>query len=117
MATYSRVILSGSTNGKPIPVAATSSPGTTIHTAITGTGGSDEIYLWVSNIDSASHSLTLQWGGTTDAEMLTKTCSIPANSPPIPIAPGISLQNSLIVKAFADTTNVLNISGQVNRIS
>ncbi len=37
MATYSKVLLSGSTNGKQIKVAATATPGTTIHTAVTGT--------------------------------------------------------------------------------
>jgi hypothetical protein len=37
MATAVKRILSGSTNGKPIKVVATSTAGTTIHTAVAGT--------------------------------------------------------------------------------
>ena len=37
MATYSKQLLSGGTNGKNIKVAATATAGTTIHTAIAGT--------------------------------------------------------------------------------
>jgi hypothetical protein len=33
------------------------------------------------------------------------------------IAPGIPLQNGLVIKAFAATANVINIFGYVNRIS
>ena len=50
MATYSRILLSGSTSGKPIPVAATSTPGTAVHTAVSGSTGFDELYLWASNV-------------------------------------------------------------------
>ena len=37
MATFTKKKLSGSTDGKPIAVAATATPGTLIHTAVTGT--------------------------------------------------------------------------------
>lgn len=118
MPSYARQLLSGSTNGKPIPVAATGTPGTAIHTALAGTAGYDEIYLWVSNVTNAPATLTLEWGGVTDpANHLVKALSIPANSPPIPIATGQNMQNGLSVGAFSGTTNALNITGYVNRIS
>jgi hypothetical protein len=118
MASYTRQLLSGSTNGKPIKVGATSTPGTTIHTAISGTTGFDEIYLWVSNTESSAVALTIEFGGTTDPDdLICKTVSIPANSPPIPIVTGQVLQNGLVVKAFAASANDLNITGYVNRIS
>ena len=63
MATYSRVLLSGSTNGKPIPVAATATPGTTIHTAVSGTSSFDEVYAWASNVTGSAATLTIEWGG------------------------------------------------------
>jgi hypothetical protein len=46
MPTFSRQLLSGSTNGREIPVAATATPGTLLHTGVTGTTAFDEVYLW-----------------------------------------------------------------------
>jgi len=117
MATYSRILLSGSTSGREIPVAATSTPGTTIHTAISGATGFDEIYLWASNVTTAAATLTIEWGGVTDpGDHMVKALSIPANSPPIPIATGQVLNGGLVVKAFSGTASAINISGFVNRI-
>lgn len=117
MTTFSRLTLSGSTNGKPIPVAATATPGTLIHTAVSGAASFDEIYLWVSNVTGSAATLTLEWGGVTDpGDHLAKSISIPANSGPIPVAFGQVLQNGLVVRAFSGTANALNISGFVNRI-
>lgn len=82
MATYSRILLSGSTSGREIPVAATSTPGTTIHTAISGATGFDEIYLWASNVTTAAATLTIEWGGVTDpGDHMVKALSIPADHP------------------------------------
>lgn len=118
MPSYSRQLLSGSTNGRTIPVAAAATPGTLIHQALAGSGGFDEVYLWVSNVTNASRLLTIEWGGVGDpADHMVKQLSIPANSPPIPIATGQVLQNALNVRAFADAANALNITGYVNRIA
>lgn len=118
MATYSRVLLSGSTNGRVIPVAATATPGTLIHTAIAGTASFDEIYLWVSNVTASAATLTLEWGGVTNpGDHLTDLVSIPANSPPIPIITGMVLNNTLVLRAFSGTASALNVGGYVNRIS
>lgn len=117
MATYSRQLLSGSTNGRAIPVAATATPGTLLHTAIAGTSAFDELYLWVSNVTTAAATLTIEWGGVTDpGDHMTKAFSIPANSPPIPVVTGQVLQNGLVVRAFSGTASALNITGYVNRI-
>lgn len=118
MPNYSRVLLSGSTDGKPIKVAATSTPGTTVHTAISGSVGFDELYLWVNNVDSSPVNLTLEWGGTTDPDhLICKTVPIPANCGPIPVATGFVLNNAAVVKAFASVANKLLMVGYVNRIS
>jgi hypothetical protein len=118
MATYSRVLLSGSTNGRAIPVAATATPGTAIHTAITGTSGFDELYLWASNVTGSPATLTIEWGGVTDpGDHMVKSYSIPANSAPTPIVLGQVLNNGLLVKAFSGTASALNVTGYVNRIS
>lgn len=118
MATYGRVLLSGSTSGREIPVAATSTPGTAIHTAVSGASSFDEIYLWASNVTASTASLTIEWGGVTDpGDHMVKALTIPANSPPIPIATGQVLNGGLAVKAFSGTASAINISGYVNRIT
>ncbi len=117
MATYSRVLLSGSTNGRAIPVAATSTPGTAVHTAVAGTTAFDEVYLWASNVTAATATLTLEWGGVADpGDHMVKSFTIPAYSPPIPIATGQVLNNGLAVKAFSGTASAINLTGYVNRI-
>lgn len=115
-ASYAKVLLSGSTNGRGVKVAATASPGTTIHTAVSGTASWDEIWLYVFNSDTAAHDLTLQWGGTSSPDDTIK-CTIPALSGLQLVTPGLLLQNSLIVKAFCDSANKLIIHGWVNRIT
>lgn len=118
MARYSRVLLSGSTSGKPIPVAATASPGTLIHTGVSGSTDFDELWLWVSNVTGTSATLTLQWGGTTDpGDMTVKAYSIAPNSAPIAIASGLALNGGLVVRAFSGTGSALNIYGYANRIT
>lgn len=117
MATYSRVLLSGSTSGRNIPVAATATPGTLIHAAVAGAAAWDEVYLWAANVTGTAATLTVEWGGVTDpGDHLIKAYSIPANSPPIPLATGQCLQNGLVVRAFSGTASAINISGFVNRI-
>jgi len=118
MATFSRILLSGSTSGRPIKVAATSTPGTTIHTAVSGATSFDEIYLWVTNTDSSARAITIEWGGTTDPDdLIAKTVSLTANSAPFPIITGLNLNGGLVIKAFGSAANVLLIDGYVNRIA
>ena len=118
MPTYSRQLLSGSTNGQPVKIAATSSPGTTVHTALSGTTGFDEVYVWVTNTSNAAVTIVIQWGGTTSPDNhLVDTYSIPANSPPIPLITGQVLNNGLVVGIYASSANVILATGYVNRIS
>ncbi len=117
MATYSRLVLSGSANGREIPVVAIVTPGTLIHTAVAGASSFDELYLWASNVTAAAATLTLEWGGVLDpGDHMVKAYTIPANSPPIPIATGQVLNNALVVRAFSGTASAINIGGFVNRI-
>jgi hypothetical protein len=116
MATFTKLILSGSTDGMPIPVAATAiGSGTLIHTALDGVTGKDEVFLWVANIDTVARQLTLGWGGTSDAALKYKAVSIPPKTR-VPIIRGALIRNALLIKAACDTTLVLNIDGYVHRI-
>lgn len=117
MATYSRLLLSGSTSGREIPVVAVATAGTLIHTAIAGASSFDEVYLWASNVTGAAATLTVEWGGVTDpGDHMVKAYSIPANSAPIPIATGQVLNGGLVCRAFSGTASAINIGGYVNRI-
>jgi hypothetical protein len=117
MATFSRIHLSGSTSGRPIPVAATATPGTLLHTAVSGAAAFDEVYLWVSNVTGSAAVLTLEWGGVSDpGDHLVKAYSIPANSGPIAVAVGFVMNGGLEIRAFSATGSALNITGFVNRI-
>jgi len=120
MATYSKELLSGSTQGKAIKVAATSSPGTTIHSTGTSATIEDEIWLYAYNSSSVAAVLTIQFGGTTAVDNDIKL-SIPATSGLTLVVPGLVLTGTgsaaNTVAAYAGTTNVVTISGYVNRIA
>jgi hypothetical protein len=119
MTIYARALLSGAgAGGVPIAVAATSiGSGTTIHTAVASTSTQfDEVYLWANNIDTVDHLLTLAIGGSGAGNEVCNQVNIPANSPPIPILTGLSLQDSLAVTAAADVANKINITGHINTI-
>lgn len=117
MATYSKQLLSGSTNGKGILVAATATAGTTIHTAVSGTSSYDEVWLYAHNTSASAVKLTLEWGEATAPNGNIEINIGSEGTGLILVAPGILLQNGLVIKAFAGTTNVINIFGYVNRIS
>lgn len=104
---------SGSTNGRLIKVAASATPGTTIHTA--DATAQDEIWAWATNTDSVDRAITIEFGGTTAPDDQIKT-TVPAGETVL-VVPGIPLTNSLVMKAFGAAANILNISGYVNRIS
>lgn len=117
MATYSRLLLSGSTNGLPIPVAATATPGTLLHTAVAGSGSFDEVTLYASNVTGSAATLTIEWGGVTDpASHIVKAYSIAANSAPVPLVTGVPINGGLVIRAFSGTTNAINVTGFVTRI-
>jgi len=115
MATYSKELLSGSTQGKGILVAETATAGTTIHTAVAGTTDIDEIWLYGVNAHSADIKLTLEWGEATEPNGNIEI-TVPAEEGLMLLVPGLLLQNGLIVKAFAGTANEIVIHGYVNRI-
>jgi hypothetical protein len=115
MPTFTKTLLSGSTNGASTLIAATSSPGTTIHTAQSGTSGLDEVWLYADNSSTSAVKLTVEFGGTAEKDQIE--LNIPGESGLVLVVPGLVLNNSLIVRAFAATTNVISISGYVNRIS
>ena len=120
MATFTKVALSGSTQGKGIKVVATASTGTTIHATGTSSTIIDEIWLYAYNSSSGPVTLTIQFGGTTAVDNDIKI-DLPATSGLTLVVPGLILTGTgaaaNTVTAFAGTANVVTLSGYVNRIS
>lgn len=113
MATFSKQLLSGSTNGRPISVAATATPGTTIHTA--HATALDEIWLWAQNIDTSNRKLTIEFGLTTTADTFEFT--VPTEDGLYLVIPGLILTGSAVLRAFGAAAGAINAVGYVNRIT
>jgi hypothetical protein len=120
MATFTKVLLSGSTEGKPIKVAQTASTGTTIHATGTSSSIIDEIWLYAYNSSTGPILLTIQFGGTTAVDNDIKI-DIPPTSGLTLVVPGLILTGTgsaaNTVYAYAGTADVITVSGYVNRIS
>ena len=114
MATYTKVALSGASNGLNNKVAATSSAGDTVHTA--HASALDEVWLYACNTSTSDVKLSIEWGATSDDERLTEV-TIGAEAGWVLVIPGLLLSGGLLVKAFAGTTNVINVNGYANRIA
>ena len=119
MATITRAKLSASPDGRGISVAATSTAGTTIHTGSATATTYEEVFLWASSHSVVTETLTLEWGGTTEAGDHFITTINPNET--VLIAPGWVLKGNsgtaLIIKAFTTTANQGNITGHINSIA
>ena len=119
MATYSKIKLSGSTDGKLIKVAATATAGTTIHTGSATATTIDEVWLYAVNSDTTDRKLTIEWGGTSAPDDLIEQ-TITAESGLILVVAGLVIVGNatpLVVRAFAASANVVMVGGYVNRIT
>ena len=119
MATFNKAKLSGSTDGLGIKVTGTGTGSTvTVHTAVAGTtaGVFDEIWLYANNTSSSAVKLTLEWGTATAADGNIEL-TIAAEAGLVLVVPGLILQNTKVVKAFAGTADVILLSGFVNAIA
>jgi len=120
MASFTKLVLSGSTDGRAIKVAATATPGTTIHTGSSTATDIDEVWLYAQNTDTTARKLTIEWGGTSSPDDLLEL-TIPAESGLTLVVPGLLVQgnssSALVVLAFCATADVVTIHGYVNRIA
>lgn len=121
MATYSKQLLSGSTDGRAIKVVATAiatSP-TLIHTASSTTTVFDEVWIYAQNNHSADVAVRIGFGNTTDPDDIIEY-TVKTKGGLYLVVPGLILKGNatpLTVRAAAGTTNVISLSGYVNRIT
>ena len=116
MATISKVILSGSTNGLPISVTgANSGAAVDIHDVGSGTSNLDEVWLWATNVSTTTTArLVIEFGSADENQNIV--CMINP-SETVAVVPGIPLCNSKEIEAFASVADLINIFGYVNRIT
>lgn len=116
MPTFTKILLSGSLNGRNIPIASTSSllP-TPIHTAVTGSTAIDEIWLWANNVSGSSLSMSIMFGGSSSTADNVWSNIAPQDSSVL-VIPGWCLQNGLVVQAYSQASGSINLNGFVNRI-
>ena len=119
MATFSKIALSGSTDGKMIKVVQTATAGTTLHTGSATATTFDEVWLYAVNSDTTARKLTIEWGGVASPDDLIEF-TVPAESGLYLVVAGLVIKGNatpLVVRAFCATANVVNIAGYVNRIT
>ena len=121
MATYSKQLLSASTDGRAIKVVATaiaSSP-TLIHTGSTTVTTFDEVWIYAQNNHTSDVALRLGFGGVSDPDDIVEY-TVKTKGGLFLVIPGLILKGNatpLTVKASAGTANVISLSGYVNRIT
>ena len=113
---YQKRKLSGSVDGRGIKVAASSSPGSLIHQALSSVAANewDEIFIGAVNTSASDVKLTVEWGGM-DSPGDHIEVTIPAESGFTQVIPGHVLQNGAEARAFAATADVIVLHGYVNR--
>jgi hypothetical protein len=117
MATYTPLILSGSTVGRPVQVNATSSPGTLLHTVSTATGAVEDMFLDVFNVATATanRQIVIELGSTATTSHLY--ANVAGQDGPYRMAAGLRLNGAtgVEVRAFATATGAFVVAGGANR--
>jgi hypothetical protein len=119
MATFVKKKLSGSVDGLGVKVTGTSTGASVlVHTSVSSTveGTYDEIWIYANNTSVTASKLTLEWGTATAADGNIEL-TIAGESGLVLLIPGLVLQNSKTVRAFADAANVILLTGYVNAIT
>ncbi len=118
MATYSKIVLSGSTDGRGILVDDDATAGKMIHTGSSTATTYDEVWIYAANYDSSDRKLTIEWGSASAGDIIESTIATEAGL--VLVIPGLILKGNaspLVIAAFAATTSSIQLFGYVNRIT
>ena len=111
MATFSKEFLTGSPNGKPIPIVnITAGTAQTIHTVPSGV--IEELWLYACNTSDSDYGLTINIDGTLFSEL-----AVPSKSGLVLISPGHLINAGMAITAFSSVANTINVTGWTQRIS
>ena len=118
MATYSKIVLSGSTDGRGILVDDDATAGKTIHTGSSTATTYDEVWIYAANYDGSDRKLTIEWGSASAGDIIESTITSEAGL--VLVIPGLIIKGNaspLVIAAFAATTSSIQLFGYVNRIT
>lgn len=121
MATYSKELLSESSNGKSITVAASGSSTTALHTTASAATSIDEVWLYATNHTDSDVILNVLYGGTNFTTDVLFKGVIEAYAGSVLICPGLIAKGDgttgLSIYGNVSVASSINIFGYVNRIS
>ena len=118
MATYSKIVLSGSTDGRGILIVDDATAGKTVHTGSGTATTYDEVWIYAANYDSSDRKLTIEWGSAAAGDIIEQTIATEAGL--VLVIPGLIIKGNatpLVVAAFAATTSSIQLFGYVNQIT
>lgn len=111
MASISRRILSGSTNGRPIAVTATTSPGTTLNVASATT--INMVTIAAKNTATVARTFTIEWGSTSTSSHIIGV--VPPQDGLYMLVDNMPISGTTAtIAAFATATSGLDILGYVD---
>ena len=121
MATFTKQLLSESTDGRAKKVVATAigSTPTLIHTGSATSTTFDEVWIYAQNNHTSDVALRIGFGSVSDPDDIIEF-TVKTKGGLYLIVPGLLLKGNatpLTVSAAAGTTNVISLSGYVNRIT
>lgn len=113
---YVPVTPSAVTDGKQIKVAGTTSgTATTLHVATSETQYQyDSVYIAAANNHTSDVLLTIEWGGTTAADLIV--VDMPPRIGMVVVVPNHRIRNGLSIKAFASVADVVNVYIDAERL-
>ena len=118
MGTYSKIVLSGSTDYQGLAVTGSApSTGLVIHTGVTGAADSyDEVFLYAFNTVTTAVEAYVSVGPTTaTGSRFTQTLQAGDLSGLQPICAGLMVRNAKNVVCCATANGAWNVFGYVNR--
>jgi hypothetical protein len=115
--TFTKIKLSGSTDGLGILVDDNATAGKTIHTGPSDTDQTDEVWIYAANYDGTDRKLTIEYGTASAGGIIESTIESEAGL--VLVIPGLIIVGNgspLVIAAFAATTSAIQLFGYVNRI-
>ena len=115
--TFTKIKLSGSTDGLGILVDDAASAGKTIHTGPSDTDQMDEVWIYAANYDTTDRKLTIEYGTASAGGIIEQT--ITAEAGLTLVIPGLIIVGNgspKVIAAFAATTSAIQLFGYANRI-
>jgi hypothetical protein len=120
MATFSKSLLSQSSNGRPIPIPSVGTNTTLVHTGPTGAAQFDELWIYATNPTAADVMLNVLIGGTDFNVNLAWEGIVEAYSGNVLVIPGLVINGNgsagVEIRANVSVANGVNILGYVNQI-